>query len=67
MTRTCGVALAITLLAMTGCSNRKLERIRSRLINTEAKNFTLTSIDGKDVSLSDYRGKPIVLSFFAMG
>ena len=67
MTRICGVVLALTLLTLTGCTNMKLERIRSRLKSTEAKNFKLTSLGGTEVSLSDFRGKPVLLSFFAAG
>ncbi|MBI5379622.1 MAG: redoxin domain-containing protein [Nitrospirae bacterium] len=29
------------------------------------QDFTLPDLDGKPVKLSDFRGKPIVLAFFA--
>ncbi len=67
MTQAFRLSLVLALLATTGCANMKLERIRSRLKNTEAKNFTLTSLDGTEVSLSDFHGKPVLLSFFAVG
>ena len=31
----------------------------------QVKNFTLTDISGKNVSLSDYKGKVVVLNFWA--
>jgi thiol-disulfide isomerase/thioredoxin len=34
-------------------------------INGQAPDFTLCSVDGKPVSLSQFRGKPVVLTFFA--
>lgn len=37
----------------------------SPLVNEQAPNFTLTSIDGKKVSLASYRGKAVVLDFWA--
>lgn len=36
----------------------------SRISAKPAPNFSLPSIDGKKVSLSDYRGKVVLLGFF---
>jgi len=33
-------------------------------VGDAAPNFTLTTLDGKRVSLSDYRGKPVMLNFW---
>jgi peroxiredoxin len=33
-------------------------------VGDAAPNFTLTALDGKQVSLSDYRGKPVMLNFW---
>jgi peroxiredoxin len=33
-------------------------------VGDAAPNFTLTTLDGKQVSLSDYRGKPVMLNFW---
>jgi peroxiredoxin len=33
-------------------------------VGDAAPNFTLTSLDGKQVSLSDFRGKPVMLNFW---
>lgn len=41
------------------------EEQRSGLIGKEAPDFELTSLDGKKVRLSSYRGKVVVLNFFA--
>ncbi len=35
------------------------------IIGTEAKGFTTKSLDGKEVKLSDFRGKVVLLDFFA--
>jgi peroxiredoxin len=32
-------------------------------VGAEAPDFTLTAIDGREVSLSSYRGGPVVLVF----
>jgi len=41
------------------------EEQRSELMGKEAPDFELTSLDGKKVRLSSYRGKVVVLNFFA--
>ena len=33
-------------------------------VGDAAPNFTLTTLDGKQVSLSDFRGKPVMLNFW---
>jgi peroxiredoxin Q/BCP len=33
-------------------------------VGTSAPDFTLTDQDGKDVTLSDLRGRPVVLYFY---
>ncbi|MCH5233622.1 MAG: redoxin domain-containing protein [Muribaculaceae bacterium] len=40
----------------------KLEKLQSG--DVEAPNFTLKDLDGKDVSLSDFRGKWVILDFW---
>ena len=34
-------------------------------VNDEAPDFTLHAIDGEEVSLSDYRGKKVILFMWA--
>ncbi len=35
-----------------------------KLIGSEAPDFTLKDLDGEEVSLSSYRGKTVILSFW---
>jgi len=37
----------------------------SPLLNRPAPDFTLSALDGEPVSLSDYRGRPVLLNFWA--
>lgn len=41
------------------------ETLKPKMLNTEAPGFTLYDVAGKQVSLSDYRGKVVVLDFWA--
>ncbi len=64
--------LAIAILGMVG-AGKYLSRYRGNraaamvgdVRGTQAPDFELTSIDGKKVKLSDYRGKAVVLNFWA--
>ena len=40
-------------------------KIESELVTQKAPSFTLTDTDGKEVSLSDYKGKIVILDFWA--
>lgn len=40
-------------------------KLKKQMINQPAVNFTLLDLDGKEVSLSDYKGKVIVVDFWA--
>ncbi|RYG54263.1 MAG: TlpA family protein disulfide reductase, partial [Chitinophagaceae bacterium] len=44
--------------------NMKAE-FRKTMLNTPAPNFTLKNLQGKEVSLSDYKGKPVILDLWA--
>ncbi|TJZ60013.1 redoxin domain-containing protein [Sphingobacterium olei] len=39
--------------------------IKAKMLNEQAPNFKVTDIKGKEVSLSDFRGKIVVLDFWA--
>jgi len=72
MKRKIAVILSILVLFLAGCSY-KGENNNSNKQDTEkvtaakesARDFVLKNIDGKEVKLSDYKGKVIVLNFFA--
>jgi peroxiredoxin len=59
--------ITITILAIvlfiTGCSNKTSG---NPLIGKKAPDFTTISIDNTPVKLSDYRGKPVVINFWAI-
>ncbi|MGD8778082.1 MAG: redoxin domain-containing protein [Ignavibacteria bacterium] len=42
-----------------------LEEVKASLINDPAPAFTLTDLDGKEISLTDYKGKTVILDFWA--
>lgn len=60
-----GLCAVIVLFAVVGLLTTNL-RARDNMpaLGTEAPNFTLNSQDGKPVSLSEYRGKWVVLYFY---
>ncbi|SEQ88505.1 TlpA disulfide reductase family protein [Pedobacter rhizosphaerae] len=41
------------------------QKLNKEITKTPAANFTLTDINGKKVSLSDYKGKVVILDFWA--
>lgn len=52
------LALAACVATTAGCSTMK---------GKPAPNFELTGLDGKTVELASFRGKPVLLAFFAAG
>ena len=70
--------LAIAILTLSGCKiNKTAKEISPSLsgneeleefgisIGEKAPDFELKNYDGKTIKLSDYKGSPIVLDFFA--
>jgi cytochrome c biogenesis protein CcmG/thiol:disulfide interchange protein DsbE len=63
-------AMAVTLMVLfsierTGRSAGHLGTTRADVEDKVAPDFTLRSIDGKTVRLSDFRGKAVLLNFWA--
>ncbi len=67
MNRTAGVALVLAIMALAGYALTGPWRYRVRMTGKPAPNFKLTALDGETVQLSDFRGKPVVLAFWAYG
>ncbi len=62
------VAMVVALMLVFGfkLARRSSQRLgAAQTQNGAAPDFTLQSLDGKTVHLSDFRGKPIVLNFWA--
>ena len=61
--------IAFTLFAaqvaiMTGCTQARYEM---KFKGKPAPDFELASLEGELVRLSDFRGKPVLLTFWALG
>lgn len=58
---------AIGLLALlSGCTTLYRSSIQMKIANKPAPDFTLTTADGGEVTLSHYLGRPVILNFWAM-
>ena len=55
----------LTMLGLTGCTGMVERRFVAQVKNKPAPDFELTALDGAKVRLSDQRGKPVLLAFFA--
>lgn len=55
------------LLAAVGCSDAAGRRFDAEVRNKPAPDFVLSALDGTKVRLSEQKGKPVVLAFFAYG
>lgn len=61
------VTLSVTIF-LVGCGRKPAEediRIQPAESSKDAPNFTLITVDGKTISLSDYKGYVIILDFWA--
>jgi len=58
------------LLAMSmtfGCASTAERQYADRMMKKPAPDFELAALDGGKVRLSELRGKPVVLAFWAFG
>lgn len=56
------LAAALSALLLLACGDPDNNSVK---VGRAAPDFTLKSVSGKDVSLSDFKGKPLVLNFWA--
>ena len=62
------VTLALILSAgsvVTGCSSNSAPSTQGTGVGNLAPDFQLDNLEGESVSLSDFRGKPVMLNFWA--
>ena len=57
----------LTILGLAGCAGAASRQFVSQVKNKPAPDFELTALDGAKVRLSDQRGKPVLVAFFAYG
>jgi|SRR5271157_4611480 len=57
--------VALCLLGLYVAGRRTAQRPKPTASGNAAPDFTVTDIDGKKLSLSDYRGKVVLLDFWA--
>lgn len=58
-----GTVLLVAAFALAGCGSSAPSGTTAAAAT--APDFSVTTLDGVDVSLSEYRGKPLVLAFMA--
>ena len=67
-----GIALIIALMGLSACSSKsgdaKADNLQQRAASGKnlpaAYNFTLTTLEGKTVTLADYKGKVLILDMW---
>jgi peroxiredoxin len=62
------VAMVVSLMLVFGIQkarHKSNSTASGKLLNQPAPDFALTSLDGKTLKLSDYRGKAVLLNFWA--
>ena len=59
--------MAPALLLTVGCISADQRRFEAHVRDKPALDFELEALDGGNVKLSDFRGKPVLLAFWAHG
>ncbi len=67
MARALSWTLAGVVLLATGCASIEERRFINSVKNKPARDFQLDDLTGAPVKLSSFRGKPVVVAFFAYG
>lgn len=57
----------LAMSATVGCAVSPERQYANRMVRTPAPDFELAGLDGAKVRLSELRGKPVVLAFWAFG
>jgi len=60
-----GDAEALLADLQVKAKKKELDELRETLIDEEATDFTLTNLDGEEITLSSLKGKTVVLDFWA--
>lgn len=62
-----GIVIFLTVLLLMGCDNATQEQpvAKGGLVGQAAPDFTLTDMQGQKVTLSQFRGKVVILNFWA--
>ncbi len=67
MRRAWKTTLIAGILTVSGCAASPDKHFHSQMVNKPAPDFELKDLGGATVKLSQFRGKPVVLAFFAFG
>ena len=67
MMRTSVLLSVLIPFGLAACRGPEPGRLSAELMNRPAPDFELTALDGDKVKLSDYRGRPVLISFFGYG
>jgi len=67
MGRSLTASLALAVLVATGCNSPSERHFISSVTNKPARGFALKDLTGRLVKSDDFRGKPMLLAFWAYG